>query len=67
MELFVEKANNDTHFVCKANAYSEREDSTCSTLYELELGDKVYPKGANSNGKMHMDAKFGTFQAYFVY
>ena len=67
LELFVEKSNNDMHFVCKANAYSEFEDSTCSTLYELQVGDKVYPKGASSNGKMHMDKKFGTFQAYFVY
>ena len=65
--MFVEKPNNDLHFICKANAYSELEDSTCSTLYELQVDDKVYPKGSNGNGKMHMFHKFGTFQAYFVY
>ena len=60
----MEKSNGDLHFLCKVNAYSEFEDSTCSTLYELQVGAKVYPKGASYNGKMHMDKKFGTLQVY---
>ena len=67
LELFVEKPNNDLHLIGKAYSDSEFEDSTCSTLYELQVGDKVYPKGANLNGKMNMFQKFGSFQAYFVY
>ena len=67
LELFVEKPNNSLHFACKANTFSEHQDSTCSTLYELQVGDKVYPKGSNENGKMQMHGKFGSFQAYFVY
>ena len=66
LELFVEKSTNDLHLIGKAYSYSEIEDSTCSTLYELQVGDKVYPKGANLNGKMNMFQKFGSFQAFFV-
>ena len=47
----------------RALSNSELEDSTCSTLFELEVSDKVYPKGAYQNGKMNMGIKFGSFQA----
>ena len=67
LELFIEKPNNNFHVACKARTSSGSEDSTCSTLYELKVGDKVYPKGANQNGKMNMDKKFGSFQIYLVY
>ena len=67
LELLVEKPNNDLHVIGRALSTSELEDSTCSTLYELEVGDKVYPKGSYQNGKMNMGIKFGSFQAYFLY
>ena len=63
----MEKFNGDLRLIGKAFSHSGNEDSTCSTLYELQVGDKVYPKGANQNGKMNMYEKFGSFQAYFVY
>ena len=66
LELFVEKPKNDLHLIGKAFSFSEFEDSACSTLYELQIGDKVYPKGADAGGKMNMFQKFGSFQAYFV-
>ena len=65
LELFVRKPNGDTHFICKTNSVRETEDSTCSTLYELQVGDEVYPRGGG--GKMNMNKKFGSFQAYFLY
>ena len=67
LQLYVEKASGNLTELCRAFSFSEREDSTCSILYELEIGDKVYLKGVLSNGKMNMGEKFGSFQAYFVY
>ena len=63
----MEKASGGLTKLCRAFSYSEKEDFTCSVLYELEIGDKVYPKGVLSNGQMNMGEKFGSFQAYFVY
>ena len=59
------KPNGDTRFICKVNSVRESEDSTCSILYELQVGDEVYPKGISGN--MNMNKKFGSFQAYFLY